>query len=365
MFACTCSEGLRRYHLLCIVGLVPDTLVVLLGVVIVFLILLCSQFDFVFAGLPIALSSFDWCFWLAICALLFLFLVGGGCFSTVLGFSTVFLDLCPLAMDFDLDRLGAALSLTEEESGLVLLAGMWHVKTASRGFYIVGRLLSSKPFHLRHCRVRSKCVPANSRQRMTANLGAAAFRFTHKPVFRSPGSLQSDISPVAPPRRVTSLFDIFEATLQQTKPRSEKLPHLLLTQSRIPLCHITPHPRLQSDPNHTASASQLHPLEGTKQPLSTSPPPLHTAQNLTPPAVHPPPESMVDVPPSIVPKSQLLPPLTQPQHTLNPHPLNLAPHLAAPVNAYLKPLTLLHRFNPFPANADWYMRILMMIHAPQ
>ncbi|KAL0327087.1 UNVERIFIED_CONTAM: hypothetical protein Sangu_1786700 [Sesamum angustifolium] len=51
-------------------------------------------------------------------------------------------------MDSDLDRLGVALSLTEEEeSGLVVPAGLWHAEPISRSFYIVGRLLSTKPFH--------------------------------------------------------------------------------------------------------------------------------------------------------------------------------------------------------------------------
>ncbi|KAL0359794.1 UNVERIFIED_CONTAM: hypothetical protein Sangu_0828800 [Sesamum angustifolium] len=47
-----------------------------------------------------------------------------------------------------LDRLGASLSLTEEEdAGIVLPAGLWHADPVPQGFFIVGRLLSMKPFH--------------------------------------------------------------------------------------------------------------------------------------------------------------------------------------------------------------------------
>ncbi|KAL0327910.1 UNVERIFIED_CONTAM: putative mitochondrial protein [Sesamum calycinum] len=51
-------------------------------------------------------------------------------------------------MDSELGRLGSALSLTEEEEvGLVCPTGLWHTEPLARGFFIVGRLLSSKPFH--------------------------------------------------------------------------------------------------------------------------------------------------------------------------------------------------------------------------
>ncbi|KAK4406432.1 hypothetical protein Sango_0649700 [Sesamum angolense] len=51
-------------------------------------------------------------------------------------------------MAASLERLGETLSLTEEEeAGLVVPAGLWQSESGSRGFYVVGRVLSSKPFH--------------------------------------------------------------------------------------------------------------------------------------------------------------------------------------------------------------------------
>ncbi|KAL0285924.1 UNVERIFIED_CONTAM: hypothetical protein Sangu_2757600 [Sesamum angustifolium] len=52
-------------------------------------------------------------------------------------------------MDSDLGGLGSLLSfIEEEESGLVVLTGLWHAETLSLGFFVVGRLLSSTSFHL-------------------------------------------------------------------------------------------------------------------------------------------------------------------------------------------------------------------------
>ncbi|KAL0300493.1 UNVERIFIED_CONTAM: hypothetical protein Sangu_3117500 [Sesamum angustifolium] len=51
-------------------------------------------------------------------------------------------------MESELGRLESSLSLTEEEEvGLVCPAVLWHAEPLSRGFFIVGRLLSSKSFH--------------------------------------------------------------------------------------------------------------------------------------------------------------------------------------------------------------------------
>ncbi|KAL0375751.1 UNVERIFIED_CONTAM: hypothetical protein Scaly_0692700 [Sesamum calycinum] len=51
-------------------------------------------------------------------------------------------------MESDLSRLGASLSLTEEEeSGLILPAGLWHADPLPQGFFIVGRVLSQQGFH--------------------------------------------------------------------------------------------------------------------------------------------------------------------------------------------------------------------------
>ncbi|KAL0444993.1 UNVERIFIED_CONTAM: hypothetical protein Slati_2222000 [Sesamum latifolium] len=51
-------------------------------------------------------------------------------------------------MEADLNRLGEALILTEkEELGVVMSSGVWHSDPETRGFHVVGRLLSHKPFH--------------------------------------------------------------------------------------------------------------------------------------------------------------------------------------------------------------------------
>ncbi|KAL0443829.1 UNVERIFIED_CONTAM: hypothetical protein Slati_2105600 [Sesamum latifolium] len=51
-------------------------------------------------------------------------------------------------MESELSRLGASLSLTEEEeASYVLPTGIWHAEPLSSSFVIVGRLLSSKSFH--------------------------------------------------------------------------------------------------------------------------------------------------------------------------------------------------------------------------
>ncbi|KAL0389051.1 UNVERIFIED_CONTAM: hypothetical protein Scaly_0262200 [Sesamum calycinum] len=51
-------------------------------------------------------------------------------------------------MDSELGRLGVSLSLTEEEdTGLVFPTGLWHSESLTTGFFIVGRLVSSKSFH--------------------------------------------------------------------------------------------------------------------------------------------------------------------------------------------------------------------------
>ncbi|KAL0292489.1 UNVERIFIED_CONTAM: hypothetical protein Sradi_6986200 [Sesamum radiatum] len=51
-------------------------------------------------------------------------------------------------MEAELTRLGKALDLTEtEEMGVVMPTGVWHADSESRGFHVVGRLLSHKPYH--------------------------------------------------------------------------------------------------------------------------------------------------------------------------------------------------------------------------
>ncbi|KAK4430657.1 hypothetical protein Salat_1366400 [Sesamum alatum] len=51
-------------------------------------------------------------------------------------------------MDFDLHRLGKALSLTDkEESGAVIPLGLWQNDDEQKGFFMVGRILSQKGFH--------------------------------------------------------------------------------------------------------------------------------------------------------------------------------------------------------------------------
>ncbi|KAL0402427.1 UNVERIFIED_CONTAM: hypothetical protein Slati_4272600 [Sesamum latifolium] len=51
-------------------------------------------------------------------------------------------------MDSELGRLGASLTVTEdEEMGGVVPSGLWHSEPVTRGFFIVGRLVSSKSFH--------------------------------------------------------------------------------------------------------------------------------------------------------------------------------------------------------------------------
>ncbi|KAL0432446.1 UNVERIFIED_CONTAM: hypothetical protein Slati_2578900 [Sesamum latifolium] len=50
-------------------------------------------------------------------------------------------------MDSELGRLGASLSLTEEEEAGLVPMGLWHSEPLTRGFFIVGRLVSSKSFH--------------------------------------------------------------------------------------------------------------------------------------------------------------------------------------------------------------------------
>ncbi|KAL0370752.1 UNVERIFIED_CONTAM: hypothetical protein Sangu_0393300 [Sesamum angustifolium] len=51
-------------------------------------------------------------------------------------------------MDSELGRLGVSLSLTEDEdTGLVFPIGLWHSESLTTGFFIVGRLVSSKSFH--------------------------------------------------------------------------------------------------------------------------------------------------------------------------------------------------------------------------
>ncbi|KAK4439099.1 hypothetical protein Salat_0244700 [Sesamum alatum] len=51
-------------------------------------------------------------------------------------------------MDQDLHRLGRALNLAEEEeNGVVVPLGIWHGEAESHGYFLVGRVLSSKPLH--------------------------------------------------------------------------------------------------------------------------------------------------------------------------------------------------------------------------
>ncbi|KAK4428387.1 hypothetical protein Salat_1138300 [Sesamum alatum] len=62
-------------------------------------------------------------------------------------------DLCSplglsLPMDQDLHNPGKSLSITdEEENDTLILTGLWHKEVELEGFYIVGRVLSSKSIH--------------------------------------------------------------------------------------------------------------------------------------------------------------------------------------------------------------------------
>ncbi|KAL0347721.1 UNVERIFIED_CONTAM: hypothetical protein Scaly_1788100 [Sesamum calycinum] len=51
-------------------------------------------------------------------------------------------------MESELGQFGSSLSLTEEEeTGLVFPTGLWHSESLAMGFFVVGRLISSKSFH--------------------------------------------------------------------------------------------------------------------------------------------------------------------------------------------------------------------------
>ncbi|KAL0293786.1 UNVERIFIED_CONTAM: hypothetical protein Scaly_2575700 [Sesamum calycinum] len=51
-------------------------------------------------------------------------------------------------MEAALDKMGRSLILTEEEDlGLVLPTGVWHSESENRGFHLVGRILSHKPYN--------------------------------------------------------------------------------------------------------------------------------------------------------------------------------------------------------------------------
>ncbi|KAL0413619.1 UNVERIFIED_CONTAM: hypothetical protein Sradi_1563600 [Sesamum radiatum] len=53
-----------------------------------------------------------------------------------------------LTMDADLENLGAALKLSENENnGVVVPLGVWHRESDVEGLFIVGRILSSRSFH--------------------------------------------------------------------------------------------------------------------------------------------------------------------------------------------------------------------------
>ncbi|KAL0305017.1 UNVERIFIED_CONTAM: hypothetical protein Scaly_2999900 [Sesamum calycinum] len=51
-------------------------------------------------------------------------------------------------MDQDIHRMGRALNLSEdEEQGVIVPLGVWHGESDRQGFFLVGRILSTKPFH--------------------------------------------------------------------------------------------------------------------------------------------------------------------------------------------------------------------------
>ncbi|KAL0342875.1 UNVERIFIED_CONTAM: hypothetical protein Sangu_1174900 [Sesamum angustifolium] len=55
-------------------------------------------------------------------------------------------------MESELGQFGSSLSLTEEEeTGLVFPTGLWHSESLAMGFFVVGRLISSKSFIQRPC----------------------------------------------------------------------------------------------------------------------------------------------------------------------------------------------------------------------
>ncbi|KAL0403556.1 UNVERIFIED_CONTAM: hypothetical protein Sradi_1996400 [Sesamum radiatum] len=52
-------------------------------------------------------------------------------------------------MDSDLNRLGNTLNLAEEiDEEAVVPLGVWHTDVDPQGFFLVGRLLTSKPFNV-------------------------------------------------------------------------------------------------------------------------------------------------------------------------------------------------------------------------
>ncbi|KAK4383569.1 putative mitochondrial protein [Sesamum angolense] len=58
------------------------------------------------------------------------------------------LPLCFRFMDQDIHRMGRALNLSEdEEQGVIIPLGVWHGESDRQGFFLVGRILSTKPFH--------------------------------------------------------------------------------------------------------------------------------------------------------------------------------------------------------------------------
>ncbi|KAL0387984.1 UNVERIFIED_CONTAM: hypothetical protein Sradi_2680200 [Sesamum radiatum] len=56
-------------------------------------------------------------------------------------------------MEADLTRLGQSLVLTEEEElGMLMPTRVWHSNSESRGFHLIGCILSHKPYHVEELR---------------------------------------------------------------------------------------------------------------------------------------------------------------------------------------------------------------------
>ncbi|KAL0361162.1 UNVERIFIED_CONTAM: hypothetical protein Sradi_3800700 [Sesamum radiatum] len=56
-------------------------------------------------------------------------------------------------MELEAERLAKSLVLTEEEGArLIVPAGIWNETVAREGYYLVGRLLSSKPYRIEYLR---------------------------------------------------------------------------------------------------------------------------------------------------------------------------------------------------------------------
>ncbi|KAK4434945.1 hypothetical protein Salat_0657500 [Sesamum alatum] len=170
-------------------------------------------------------------------------------------------------MEPELGQLGAALSLTEEEeSGVVFPTGLWHAEPLTSGFFVVGRLLSTKSFHpealhntlklaFNPCELQLKdgfqdpgdnppyghwlraAAPLSYRGRNGGALARDAQASSRRPRFVSQSVLQSQ-PPQPTPRRGSTIFGSFEPPTSSTK--STPLPSIPATSA--PVSPVPPAP---------------------------------------------------------------------------------------------------------------------------